>query len=131
MYVQGSHFLESPGMSWNRAKCPAKSWNLMNFRKFGFIGIWNDDCCSISLKFEIPSTFLCKISRKLLKIVLESPANDSRHLSGNSDVVHVCMTSQGSSRAAPGCTYFNISFPFRYKTGLALNTQHFLAYASI
>ena len=41
-------------------------------------------------KFEIPSTFLGKMFRKLLKNVLEitenvleSPANDSRHLSGN------------------------------------------------
>ena len=45
---QGFHFLESPGMSWNRAKCPGKSWKLMNFRKLRFIGIWNDGCCSIS-----------------------------------------------------------------------------------
>ena len=49
-------------MSLNRAKCPEKSWN---FRKLGFIGIWNDDGCSISLKFEIPSTILGKMSWKL------------------------------------------------------------------
>ena len=36
----------------------------MNFSKLRFIGTWNDDCCSISLKFEISSTFLGKISWK-------------------------------------------------------------------
>ena len=56
------HYLESPG---NEKKCPGKSWKLMNIRKLRFIRIWNDDCCSISLKFEIPSTFLGKISWKL------------------------------------------------------------------
>ena len=79
MFIQGSHFLESPGMSWNRAKCPGKSWKLMNFRKLWFTGIWNDDCCSSYLKypvFEISSTFLCKMFWKLLKNVLESPANE-------------------------------------------------------
>ena len=40
-------------MSW-------KTWKLTNFRKLRFIGIWNDACCSNSLKFEIPSTFLGK-----------------------------------------------------------------------
>ena len=50
------------------------------------IEIWNDDCCSISLKFEIPFTFLVqnvleinsKMSWKVLEInsnVLESPGN--------------------------------------------------------
>ena len=33
------------------------SWKLMNFRKLRFYWNWNDNCCSISLKFEIPSTF--------------------------------------------------------------------------
>ena len=41
------------------------SWKLMNFRTLRFIGIWNDDCCSISWKCEIPSTFLGKVSWKL------------------------------------------------------------------
>ena len=103
------------------------------FQELRFIGIWNDGCCSISLKFEIPSTFLGKnvlkitqkcpgnyskmswkllknvmeitqkcpgnysnISWKLLKNaleitqnVLESPVNDSRHLSGNPDILNL------------------------------------------
>ena len=72
--------LECPGnekMSWNRAKCPGKSWKLMHFQEICLFGIWNDDCCSISFKFEIPSTFLGKISWKLTKIknVLECPGN--------------------------------------------------------
>ena len=62
-------------MSWNRAKCPGKSWKLRNFWKLRFIGIWNDASCSISLKFQIPSTFLGKnfmeINSKMSWKVLE------------------------------------------------------------
>ena len=47
----------------------------MNFWQLRFIGIWNDDCCSISMKFEIPSTFLGKnvleINSKMSWKVLE------------------------------------------------------------
>ena len=61
--------LECPGngkkMSWNCAKCPGKSWKLMNLRKLRYIVISNDDSSSISLKFEIPSTFLGKMPWKL------------------------------------------------------------------
>ena len=74
------------------------SWKILEINdsgNLGLFGIWNFDCCSISLKFEIPSTFLGKnvmeISSKMtwkvleikLKNVLESPGNGSRHLSGN------------------------------------------------
>ena len=60
----------------------------MDFRKLRFIGIWNDDCCSISLKFEILSTFLGKnvleitgfpLSGKSLNI-LECPGNEKNVL---------------------------------------------------
>ena len=60
------------------------SWKVLEINEFsgnlGLFGIWNDDCCSISLKFEIPSTFLGKPSWKLTQ---KCPGNDSRHLSGN------------------------------------------------
>ena len=40
------------------------SWKVLEINEFsgnlGLFGIWNDDWCSISLKFEIPSTFLGK-----------------------------------------------------------------------
>ena len=89
---QGFHFQESHGISWKWKnvlecpgivqKCPGKSKKLLNFRKFRFIGIWNDGCCSISLKFEIPASFLGKNVMEINSNVLESPGNDSRHLSG-------------------------------------------------
>ena len=53
--------LEWPGIVQN----VRKNWTLMNFMKLRFLVIWNDDCCSISLKFEIPSTFLGKMFWKL------------------------------------------------------------------
>ena len=61
-----SEYRVPTGVSWKSGKCPGKSWKLMNFRKLRLIGIWNDDCCSISLKFEIPSIhFWVKMSWKL------------------------------------------------------------------
>ena len=53
-------------MTWNY---PGIVQNVLEINEFsgnlGLFEIWNDDCCSISLKFEIPSTFLGKISWKL------------------------------------------------------------------
>ena len=51
------------------------SWKVLESNEFsgnlGLFGIWNDDCCSISLKFEIHSIFLGKISWKLTQNVLK------------------------------------------------------------
>ena len=54
-------------------------WKILEIDEFsgnlGLFEIWNDDCCSISLKFEIPSTFLGKnvlqINSKMSWKVLE------------------------------------------------------------
>ena len=60
-------------------KCPGIVQNVLEISEFsgnlGLFGIWNDDCCSISLKFEIHSTFFrenfLEISSKMSWKVLE------------------------------------------------------------
>ena len=52
-HFQGSHFLESPGNWWISGNVGVLEFGMMTVN------------CSISLKFEIPSTFLGKISWKL------------------------------------------------------------------
>ena len=36
----GSRGFPLSGMSWNRAKCPGKSWKLMNSKNFNWV-YWN------------------------------------------------------------------------------------------
>ena len=70
---------EMKKMSWNVLESCKISWKVLEINEFsgnlGLFGIWNDVCCSISLKFEIPSTFLGKnfleISSKMSWKVLE------------------------------------------------------------
>ena len=55
---------------------------------------WNLDTCFGKNVLEITQNYpgnYSKLSWKLLKNVLESPANDSRHLSGNPDIVLIMI----------------------------------------
>ena len=79
---QGSHFLENPGMSWNRAKCPGKSWNL-KWLLFHFFEIWNR---------PIPSfwNFLYIFMYNVLEITQKYPGKSWKLLKNVLEITQKC-----------------------------------------
>ena len=106
--MQGRHSRIRVPTFWKVLKCPGNEknvleswkmfWKVLEINEFsgnlGLIEIWNDYYLMITVvpflwKFEIPSTFLGKNFLEIYsKNDLESPGNDSRHLSGNPCRIH-------------------------------------------